>query len=93
MDKHSDLYRQKRASLIQNYFYYMMLFEKHVHQVCGPDAFLPKNFVSPITNSLNATVASLLRAQPQEWLNEQLKAVIEHLLGERMEAERRLTKG
>lgn len=72
VDKHSDLYRHKRASLIQNYFYYMMLFEKHVHQACGPDAFLPSNFVSPVTSSLNATAASLLRAQPKEWLKSQL---------------------
>lgn len=93
MDKHSDLYRHKRATLIQNYFYFMMLFEKHVHQACGPDAFLPKDFCSPETASLNAVTAALLRAQPQQWLSDQLKEVLEHLLGERMEAERKLTRG
>jgi hypothetical protein len=35
----------KTKRLVQNYFYYMMEFERYIHQICGKDSFIPDNFV------------------------------------------------
>jgi hypothetical protein len=85
VDRYSDLYRAPRTALIQNYFYYMMLFEKYVHQVCGQEAFLPADFVPKNAQTLNAYCAKLFRPRSlPQWLNEELQAVVEQLLGERL---------
>lgn len=94
VNQHSDLYTVKKKTLIQNYFFYMMLFEKHVHEVCGKEAFLPDDFVPQVTKALTAHCARLFRPKTlPHWLMDELQAIIDQLLAERLEAEQKLTKG
>ena len=81
VDKYSDAYQHQKKHLIQNYFYYMILFEKHIHEVCGKDSFIPTGFINQEHKLYNKYCQALFRPKHfDEWLDEQINIVVEQLL-------------
>jgi hypothetical protein len=72
----------------------MLEFEKYIHKICGKEAFLPANFVNPQFQQYNDYCKQILAPLThQQWLRHELRNVIQQLLSEREEMERKLTKG
>jgi len=92
-NQHYD-FKCKTRKLVQNYLYYMILFENYIHQVSGKESFIPTNFVNEQGKIFNAYCHKIMNSDTYEkWVREEVRAVIEQLLGERETIERKLTKG
>ena len=86
--------RKKTKQLVQNYFYYMMEFERYIHIICGKESFIPDQFVNSQHKQYNQYCQSVVSRQSnEEWLKTEIRAVISQLLQERELIEKKLTKG
>jgi hypothetical protein len=72
----------------------MIQFENYIHQICGKESFIPANFVNEQFRVYNNYCKKIISSSSNEdWLKNEIKAVVEQLLMEREEVEKKLTKG
>jgi hypothetical protein len=62
----------------------MILFEKHIHEVCGKENFMPTGFINEEHKIYNNYCQKLFRPKSfDQWLSDELKIVVDQLLNER----------
>lgn len=79
---------------MQNYFYYMMLYERYVQRVCASDGFLPVDFtLQSYAETLKCYRGLLLPQSDEEWLHAEIYETVKALLENRLELEKGMSKG
>jgi hypothetical protein len=86
-------FRRRTKRLVQNYFHYMMEFERHIHRICGSESFIPVGFVDNGGEEVGYCQGVIGSQADEAWARGEVRAVVEQLLAQRQEVESKLTKG